>query len=166
MAILAGSKWSCMLMRIVLHDALSEVTQIYLPASKIDGVCGWTVLQGNHLLQVSGREVSGMQQERRSCFGDECRNVGRGLREREPSSFGRRRKRKKKVCDVRFSLIRKNSGLPYKIHEDSCEEVAEDGKPLASRPQRGCSWRRQLAAAVGKKQFVSLSLFIGRKYPG
>ena len=38
-AILPGSKWSCLLLRIVLQDALSEVTP-NLPTSKIDGVCG------------------------------------------------------------------------------------------------------------------------------
>ena len=30
-AILSGSKWSCLLLRIVLQDALSEVTKIYPP---------------------------------------------------------------------------------------------------------------------------------------
>ena len=30
-AILPGSKWSCLLLRIVLQDALSEVTKIYPP---------------------------------------------------------------------------------------------------------------------------------------
>ena len=30
-AILPGSKWSCLLLRIVLQDALSEVTKIYQP---------------------------------------------------------------------------------------------------------------------------------------
>ena len=30
-AILRGTKWSCLLLRIVLQDALSEVTQFYLP---------------------------------------------------------------------------------------------------------------------------------------
>ena len=30
-AILAGSKWSCLLLRIVLQDALSEVANIYSP---------------------------------------------------------------------------------------------------------------------------------------
>ena len=30
-AILPGSKWSCLLLRIVLQDALSEVTNIYPP---------------------------------------------------------------------------------------------------------------------------------------
>ena len=29
--ILPGSKWSCLLLRLVLQDALSEVTQIYPP---------------------------------------------------------------------------------------------------------------------------------------
>ena len=33
-AILPGSKWSCLLLRIVLQDALSEVTKIY-PSSKL-----------------------------------------------------------------------------------------------------------------------------------
>ena len=30
-AILPGSKWSCLLLRIVLQDAISEVTKIYPP---------------------------------------------------------------------------------------------------------------------------------------
>ena len=30
-AILPGSKWSCLLLRVVLQDALSEVTKIYPP---------------------------------------------------------------------------------------------------------------------------------------
>ena len=34
-----GSKWSCLLLRIVLQDALSEVTKIF-PPLKIEGVCG------------------------------------------------------------------------------------------------------------------------------
>ena len=33
-AILLGSKWSCLLLRIVLQDALSEVTKIY-PLQKL-----------------------------------------------------------------------------------------------------------------------------------
>ena len=32
--------------------------------------------QGNHFLQVSGKEVSGMQQHSRNLFGNEWRNVG------------------------------------------------------------------------------------------
>ena len=30
-AVLPGSKWSCLLLRVVLQDALSEVTKIYAP---------------------------------------------------------------------------------------------------------------------------------------
>ena len=30
-SILPGSKWSCLLLRIVMQDALSEVTKIYRP---------------------------------------------------------------------------------------------------------------------------------------
>ena len=38
-AILPGSKWSCLLLGIVLQDALSEVTTIY-PPLKLRGLCG------------------------------------------------------------------------------------------------------------------------------
>ena len=38
-AILPWSKWSCLLLRIVLQDALSEVTKI-LPSAKAEGFCG------------------------------------------------------------------------------------------------------------------------------
>ena len=38
-AILSGSKWSCLLLRIVLQDALSEVTKIY-PPLKLRDFCG------------------------------------------------------------------------------------------------------------------------------
>ena len=39
MAILLGSKWSCSLLRMVLQDALSEVTK-NVPAPEVEGVCG------------------------------------------------------------------------------------------------------------------------------
>ena len=38
-AILPGSKWSCLLLRIVLQNALSEVTKVYM-LPKIEGICG------------------------------------------------------------------------------------------------------------------------------
>ena len=38
-AILLGSKWSCSLVRIVLQDALSEVTKIF-PPFEVEGFCG------------------------------------------------------------------------------------------------------------------------------
>ena len=38
MAILPGSKWSCLLLRIASQDAMSEVTKIY-PLLKLRGVC-------------------------------------------------------------------------------------------------------------------------------
>ena len=39
MAILTGSKWRCLLLRMVLQDPLSEVTKIY-PLLKIEGIRG------------------------------------------------------------------------------------------------------------------------------
>ena len=41
--ILPGSKWSCMLLRIVLRDALSEVVKV-VPQTKSCG-CLWTTSQ-------------------------------------------------------------------------------------------------------------------------
>ena len=38
-AIFPGSKWSCLLLRIVLQDALSEVTKVYTTA-ETEGSCG------------------------------------------------------------------------------------------------------------------------------
>ena len=38
-AILTGSKWSCLLLRVVLQDAPSEVTNI-LPSADVEGPCG------------------------------------------------------------------------------------------------------------------------------
>ena len=112
-AILLGSKWSCLLLRIVLQDALSEVTQIFPPlkllvfeaditafmngrnkelvemAEKVfqevevrgrgeglEAVDHWRRKrkkeQGNHFLQVSGGEVSGMQQKKEELFWRQC----------------------------------------------------------------------------------------------
>ena len=38
-AILPGSKWSCLLLRIVLRDALSEIIKFY-PSAEVEGLCG------------------------------------------------------------------------------------------------------------------------------
>ena len=51
--ILPGSKWSCLLLRIVLQDALSEVTKIYPPLKLRVFVDDITAL-----LKVKNREVA------------------------------------------------------------------------------------------------------------
>ena len=54
-AILPGSKWSCLFLRIVLQDALSEVTKIY-PSLKL-----WVVVDDlTALLMEKKREVAEM----------------------------------------------------------------------------------------------------------
>ena len=59
----------------------------------------------SHLVGVSGREVSGMHQER-SCVGDNCRNVGSGPENENQAAESEGEGEKK---DVRgFWLIRKN----------------------------------------------------------
>ena len=111
-AILPGPRWSCLLLRVVLQDALSEVEKYPLLELRVF-VDDTTVLMngrnkelvemaekvlkklkmeveekafevidygrrerrkdyGHHFMQVSGGEVPMMQQERRSCLGNEC----------------------------------------------------------------------------------------------
>ena len=66
-AILSGSKWSCLLLRIVLQDALSEVTKIY-PRKKlrviVDDITAFItgrntewVKMAEKVLKMSKREV-------------------------------------------------------------------------------------------------------------
>ena len=52
-AILPGSKWSCLLLQIVLQDALNEVTKIYLPLQLrvfVDDITG--LLRGKNKVVV------------------------------------------------------------------------------------------------------------------
>ena len=52
-------------------------------------------------------EVPGIQRERRSCLGNKCRNTGSGFGTRT-RQLGAKEKARRKMCDVRFSLIRDN----------------------------------------------------------
>ena len=72
---------------------------------------------------------------------------------------------------MRFSHIRKKSGLPERLHEDRCEEVVEDlvlarawrGQAVGMALAERLKLRTQLAAAVGNLESVSLSRLHGRK---
>ena len=77
-------------------------------------------------------------------FATSVETLGVDLRIRT-NQLGAKEKARRKKCDVRFSIIRKNRPS-RNIHEDCCESVAEDGigpsrawedKPWASRLQKG-----------------------------
>ena len=107
-------------------------------------------------------KVPGMQQERRSCFGNECSNTGRGL-ENENRAVGAKEKARWKKCDVRFSLIRKIGSFRKNSMRTVVRKLLRRGedKLWALRPTERLKWRRQMAAAAaGKKGSVSLSLFL------
>ena len=93
--------------------------------------------QGNHILQVSGREVLGMQQER-TYFGDECGNVGSGLENEKQAAGSAGGGEKKQVrCEV---LARQTeSGFSKELFEDGfgSRESMERTSRGASRPQKG-----------------------------
>ena len=71
---------------------------------------------------------------------------------------------RRKQCRVRFSLVRKNQNLPEKLHENCGEKTFENGLGPCESVEGGgterLKLRRQVAAAAGKKESVSLSLFI------
>ena len=57
--ILPGSKWSCLLLRIVLQDALREVTNIYPPLKLLRVFVGdiTALLLGTNKAVVEGRKM-------------------------------------------------------------------------------------------------------------
>ena len=87
-------------------------------------------------------EVSGLQDERSSCSGDECCNVGRGLENEKHAAGGEEGEKKEVRCEI--VAHQEKSGLPEELDEDWCEVFVEDGfcehgedKQLASRQPNG-----------------------------
>ena len=64
--------------------------------------------QGNCVVQSLGREVSGMQQKRRSRSGKQRRNIGSGS-ENGNEAARAKEKARRNTCDLRFSIARRNS---------------------------------------------------------
>ena len=110
-AVLFRSKWSCLLLRIVLQDALGEVKKVYPllrdfvdditaftegPNTELPGIAekglepSITEEQGYCVIRLSGRAVSGMQQKRSSGSCNQRRNIRSGL-EKENQTVGSKR---------------------------------------------------------------------------
>ena len=215
--ILPGSKWSCLLLRIVLLDALSEVTLIY-PRLKLrvfaNDIPAFFSVRNRELVEMAeqgvGRDgsegsreveersrgervevVDHRRRERRkeqrdiSCryleerF-EECSKqegvvmatsvvtLGVDLRTRT-EQLGATEKSRRKKCEVRFSLIR-NTG----IFQESCIRTGvrkllrtglvparvRGGQAVGMARTNRLKLRRQMAAAAGKEESVSLSLLM------
>ena len=69
---------------------------------------------------------------------------------------------RRKTFDVRFSFCWEELRFPEELHEDWCEEVVEDGFGPCESVERAerLKLRQQVAAAAGKKDSVSLPLFM------
>ena len=70
-AILPGSKWSCLLLRVVLQDALREVTQVYPPLKLRVFVDDITAL-----LMTKSKEVAEMAERVTKKLGEEVERTG------------------------------------------------------------------------------------------
>ena len=79
-AILPGSKWSCLLLRTVLQDALSEVTKIYPPLKLrvFVGVITTLLLQKNNEVAEMAKKVMRKFKSRNWKKGFETVDHGKG----------------------------------------------------------------------------------------
>ena len=90
-AILPGSKWSCLLLRIVLQDALSEVTKFF-PSLKlrvfVDDITA--LVKGRNIESVTDNGKKGKCKLIASC-GFLERKCAKSIQQRRRSDLGRRR---------------------------------------------------------------------------
>ena len=94
-----------------------------------------------------------MQQEVRSCFGEECGNVGSGPENENQTVRGKGEGEKKLV---RCEILGYQGKFRFSIKKESwCEEGVDDG--FSSRenmaPTERLKLRRQMATAAGKSRF-------------
>ena len=65
-AILPGSKWSCLLLRIVLQDALSEVTKIYQPVKLrvfVDDITALLIGRNKEVAEMAKKVMRKLKEE-------------------------------------------------------------------------------------------------------
>ena len=148
----------------MLLDALSEVTKFYTPLKLrvfVDDitapVMGKNEEVGRKGLKLSvnenGKEGKSkmigscgfLEEELRQCskeegvtMTDSVETLRVDLRTRV-KSLGAKEKARRKKCRVRFSLIKKNKGLPEELHEDGGQEVATSGYGASKDVRSSCS---------------------------
>ena len=98
--------------------------------------------------------------------------LGVDLRKQNETVGSKKQKARRKKCKCEVLARQERSGLPEKLHGDRSEEVFEDrlgscesagGQAVGVAPTERHNLRRQMAAAVGKKESVSLSFFLDVK---
>ena len=145
-----GRIWSCLLLRFVLQDTLSEVMNVF-PPLEFECVCGW------ECSKKEGMELS-----------TSLETLGAGLRTRTKQQ-GAKEKERRKLCDVRCSVIRKSLVFQKNNMKTGARKLLRMGLVLARvwREQAVATslaerlkLRRQMAAAAGKTESVSSSLFM------
>ena len=124
--------------------------------------------QAHCVVQSSGREVPGIQQKRRVGLATSVETLEVAFRMRT-KQLGVKEKARRKKCDERFSIVRKNRIVQKNYLGTEARRLLRMGFVLArvwegeavdtSLPER-LKLRRQIAAAAGKNESVSLSLFV------
>ena len=161
-AILPGSKWSCLLLRIVLQDAQSEVLNIYPPLKLrvfVGDIAAWRgrnkevaemakkvmkklkeeVEKKNLKLSVTENGKEGRSKMIASCgFLEEalrqsCEEEGVTLVDcvetlrvdprTRVKRLGAKERARRKKCNARFLVIKKNKAFRKEVQESWCQEV-------------------------------------------
>ena len=107
-----------------------------------------------------------MQQEEGVALETSVENLGVDLR-MSTKQLGAKEKPRRKKCDVRFSLIRKHRIFQKNYRRTGVRKLlrtvlarAWRGEAVGIAPRERLKLRRQMAAAAGKKESVSLSPFM------
>ena len=202
--ILPGSKWSCLLLRTVLQDALSKVVKVFPPlklkvfveditafmegrynelagiaekvlmsikgkveenCSKLSNTEGGKVGQGKVMAMCGYLEETFWEcNKKRMELATSVGTLGVDLKQPGAKETARRKK-----CDVRFSLTRKNEvfqknymriGVVKLLRMGLVSEIVRRGQAVGIAPTERLKLRRKMAAAACKKKSVSLSLFM------
>ena len=205
--ILPGSKLGCLLLRIVLQDALSDVTSMFLPLKLrvfVDDITAIVIGRNKEVVEMAEnvlkkfkREVDGKGLQLliaeggkegkskvitscrygRSCFRCAARkkewfwrrvSTMQGVDlENENQAAGSGRKVETK--EVRGQILANKKGSSRKLHEKWVRKLLRTGLGLARAwrgqavgiaPTEMLRLRRHMVAAAGKKELVSLSIFI------
>ena len=158
--ILPGSKWCCLLLRIVLQDAMSEVTKVYPPPQlrvSVDDLTAFVNGRNKELMEMAKKGFEDAEEREReerlqlSITGfRECSKKERvvlatsvetlsGLENENQAVGERSRRRRRRKCDVRFCFrnnrVFRNSDM--RTGGRKLLRTHGEDKPLASRQQKG-----------------------------
>ena len=117
-AILPGSKWSCLLLRIVLQGAYSDELQKIYPPLK-NGKEGKSKIS-------SEDELSQCSKEGESDDGRQCRNAWSGF-DNKSQEVGSERKSEEKEVQSEILAHKEEQSLPKELHEGGVKKLLRAG---------------------------------------